>query len=89
MTPILLAGLELEPLSLDEMRVYLRLGTSEEDALVFPLIKTARNSVEQGGETGPGCAEMGHPSGAFSTRGTGQTLRSDSVVMLVDGLVRS
>ena len=48
MTPILLAGPALEPLSLDEMRVYLRLETSEEDGLVLSLIKAARNAVEQG-----------------------------------------
>jgi uncharacterized phiE125 gp8 family phage protein len=48
MTPILLAGPTLEPLSLDEMRVYLRLETSEEDGLVLSLIKAARNAVEQG-----------------------------------------
>jgi len=48
MTPILLAGPALEPLSLDEMRVYLRLQTSEEDGLVLSLIKAARNAVEQG-----------------------------------------
>ena len=48
MTPILLAGPALEPLSLDEMRVYLRLETSEEDGLILALIKAARNAVEQG-----------------------------------------
>jgi uncharacterized phiE125 gp8 family phage protein len=48
MTPILLAGPALEPLSLDEMRVYLRLETSEEDGLILSLIKAARNAVEQG-----------------------------------------
>lgn len=48
MTPILLAGPALEPLSLDEMRVYLRLETSEEDGLVLSLIKAARHAVEQG-----------------------------------------
>jgi uncharacterized phiE125 gp8 family phage protein len=48
MTPILLAGPALEPLSLDEMRVYLRLETNDEDALVLSLIKAARNAVEQG-----------------------------------------
>jgi len=48
MTPILLAGLALELLSLDEMRVYLRLETSEEEGLVPSLIKAVRNAVEQG-----------------------------------------
>ncbi len=48
MTPILLAGPALEPLSLDEMRVYLRLETSDEDGLILSLIKAARNAVEQG-----------------------------------------
>ena len=48
MTPILLAGPALEPLSLEEMRVYLRLETSEEDGLILALIKAARNAVEQG-----------------------------------------
>ena len=48
MTPILLAGPALEPLSLEEMRLFLRLETSEEDGLVLSLIKAARNAVEQG-----------------------------------------
>lgn len=48
MTPILLAGPALEPLSLEEMRLFLRLETSEEDALLLDLIKAARAAVEQG-----------------------------------------
>jgi uncharacterized phiE125 gp8 family phage protein len=48
MTPILLAGPAQEPVSLDEMRSYLRLESGEEDALVLSLIKAARHGVEQG-----------------------------------------
>ncbi len=47
MTPILMAGPALEPLSLEEARAWLRLDTSDEDALVQSLIKAARCAVEE------------------------------------------
>ena len=48
MTPILLAGPALEPLSLDEIRAYLRLETDEDDDLILNFIRAARSAVEQG-----------------------------------------
>lgn len=47
MTPILMAGPALEPLGLEEARAWLRLDTSDEDALVQSLIKAARCAVEE------------------------------------------
>ena len=47
MTPILLAGPALEPLTLDETRLWLRLDATDEDQLVAALIRAARSAVEQ------------------------------------------
>jgi uncharacterized phiE125 gp8 family phage protein len=47
MTPILLAGPAVEPLTLDEMRLWLRLDSSDEDQLVLALVRAARSAVEQ------------------------------------------
>lgn len=47
MTPILMAGPALEPLSLEDARAWLRLEASDEDALVQSLIKAARCAVEE------------------------------------------
>lgn len=47
MTPILLAGPSREPLTLDEARLWLRLDSNDEDALVAALIRAARSAVEQ------------------------------------------
>ena len=46
MTPLLIAGPAVEPLTLAEMRLYLRLDDSAEDDLVAALIKAARLLVE-------------------------------------------
>lgn len=47
MTPILLAGPDSEPLSVDEMRQWLRRETHEDDVLLASMIKSARCAVEQ------------------------------------------
>ena len=47
MTPVLLAGPALEPLTLDETRLWLRLDSGDEDELVLALIRAARSAVEQ------------------------------------------
>lgn len=47
MTPILLAGPATEPLALEETRLWLRVDTKEDEALVLSLIKAARAAVEQ------------------------------------------
>ena len=47
MTPILLAPPAVEPLTLDEARLGLRLDSSDEDLLVQALIRAARSAVEQ------------------------------------------
>ncbi|MDB5640991.1 MAG: hypothetical protein JWN07_308 [Hyphomicrobiales bacterium] len=47
MTPILLAGPAVEPLGLDETRLWLRLDSSDDDQLVLALIRAARSAVEQ------------------------------------------
>jgi uncharacterized phiE125 gp8 family phage protein len=47
MTPVLLAGPALEPLTLEETRLWLRLDSSDEDQLVLALIRAARSAVEQ------------------------------------------
>lgn len=46
MIPILVAGPAVEPITLDEMRAYLRLDGPQEDDLVATLIKAARLLVE-------------------------------------------
>lgn len=48
MTPIRVADLGVEPVSLAEMRTYLRLGSDEtaEDALLMRLVAAARGAVE-------------------------------------------
>jgi uncharacterized phiE125 gp8 family phage protein len=46
MTPLLIAGPAVEPVSLPEMRAYLRLDDSAEDDLVTALVKAARLVVE-------------------------------------------
>ncbi len=47
MIPILIAGPALEPLSLEEVRAWLRLDTNDEDTLVCALVKAARCAIEQ------------------------------------------
>ncbi len=47
MTPILLAGPAVEPLGLDETRLWLRLDATDEDQLVLAFIRAARSAVEQ------------------------------------------
>ena len=47
MTPILLSGPAVEPLGLDETRLWLRLDATDEDQLVLALIRAARSAVEQ------------------------------------------
>ncbi len=47
MTPILLAGPASEPLSVDDVRAWLKLETRDEDALLSAMIKAARSAVEQ------------------------------------------
>ena len=46
MTPILIAGPAVEPVTLAEMRAYLRLDDAAEDDLVAALVKAARLVVE-------------------------------------------
>ncbi len=46
MSPIPIAGPAVEPVSLAEMKTYLRLDTSDEDAVVASLIVAARHTLE-------------------------------------------
>lgn len=47
MIPILLAGPQREPLSVDDMRQWLQLDTRDDDDLLAAMIKAARSSIEQ------------------------------------------
>ncbi|MDB5651438.1 MAG: hypothetical protein JWL62_2958 [Hyphomicrobiales bacterium] len=47
MTPILMAGPVVEPMTLDEVRTWLKLDTHDEDDLVTSLVRAARSAVEQ------------------------------------------
>ena len=46
MNPILITGPAVEPVTLAEMRAYLRLDDTAEDDLVAALVTTARQCVE-------------------------------------------
>src|SRR5215210_6107260 len=46
MNPIMMSGPTVEPVSVDEMRAFLRLDEAAEDELVTTLVKAARHYVE-------------------------------------------